>query len=113
MKLFGALADYGFVSMRLTDDSKGADLLALHVNGEILKIQLKPRLTVDKKYMNKAIWIAFREGEDWYLYDHDVVVEILLSSGRLAGTSSWDESDKYTFPHLSNSLRERLKLLKL
>jgi hypothetical protein len=40
--LSAVLADYGFVTMRLSDDWEGADLIAQHINGDtFLKIQLK------------------------------------------------------------------------
>lgn len=45
-----ALADYGYNSVRLTDDWQGADFIAVHIDGEsFLKVQLKGRFTVDKK----------------------------------------------------------------
>ena len=35
-KISGVLADYGFVTIRLSDDWKGADFLAQHIHGETL-----------------------------------------------------------------------------
>ena len=35
-KMAGLLADYGFNCIRLTDDWKGADFLAVHINGKTL-----------------------------------------------------------------------------
>mgnify|MGYP006172859965 FL=1 len=53
-KVASALADYGFNSLRLNDDWQGADFIA--INGDdMMKIQLKGRFTVDKKYINKEI----------------------------------------------------------
>ena len=41
VKLSAVLADYGFVTMRLSADWQGADLIAQHVDGAtFLKIQL-------------------------------------------------------------------------
>ena len=55
-KVSAVLADYGFVTIRLSDDWQSADFIAYHANGEtFLKIQLKSRLTVDTKYKNKNI----------------------------------------------------------
>ena len=57
-KVAAALADYGYNSLRLNDDWQGADFIA--INGDnMMKIQLKGRFTVDKKYINKSIYIAF------------------------------------------------------
>jgi hypothetical protein len=47
------LADYGFVSMRLSDDWRGADFIAQHVSGNPLHVQLKGRLAFDKPYRGK------------------------------------------------------------
>ena len=52
-KVSSVLADYGFQTIKLSDDWKGADFLAQHTDGKTsLKIQLKSRLTLDKKYLN-------------------------------------------------------------
>jgi len=49
-KVSGVLADYGYVTIRLSDDWQGADFIAQHIDGErFLKIQLKGCLTFDKK----------------------------------------------------------------
>ena len=42
----------------------------------ILKVQLKSRFTVDKKYLGKDIYIAFREDENIFLFDHDEAVDM-------------------------------------
>ena len=50
-KVSAVLADFGFSTLRLTDDWQGADFIAQHVDGEtFLKVQLKGRLTFGKKY---------------------------------------------------------------
>ncbi len=55
-KVSAVLADYGFTTMRLSSDWKGADFIADHVNGEVfLKVQLKGVLTADAKYQGKDI----------------------------------------------------------
>ena len=40
-KLAAVLPDYGFNCIKLIDDWKAADLVALHVDGETLRIQRK------------------------------------------------------------------------
>ncbi len=79
-KIAARLADYGYSCMRLSDDWEGADFIAFHVDGETsLKVQLKSRLTVDKKYLKKKIHIAFidrtNNSEDIYIYLHDDFVK--------------------------------------
>jgi hypothetical protein len=47
-KVAAVLADYGYNSVRLTDDVQGADFLAVHIDGSILKVQLKGRRECQK-----------------------------------------------------------------
>lgn len=43
------MADYGFMTIRLSDDWQGADFIAQHVDGVLfLRVQLKGRLTLGK-----------------------------------------------------------------
>lgn len=71
-KVSAKLADYGFTTMWLNNDWKGADFIAIHIDGNTtLKVQLKARLYFDEKYANKDIYICFREDNETYLYPHD------------------------------------------
>jgi hypothetical protein len=75
-KASAALADYGFVTMRLSDDWQGADFIAQHIDGRtFMKVQLKSRPAFAKKYQGKDLFIAFFDGAAWYLYPHDEVLE--------------------------------------
>ena len=54
------LADYGFNCIKLTDDWQGADFLAYHFDGTTtLKVQLKGRLTINRKYAERDLWMNF------------------------------------------------------
>lgn len=87
-KVAARLADYGFHSLRLTDDWQGADFIACHIDGQtFLKVQLKPRLFLDKKYVGKDIHIAFLLGEDCFLYPHDELLGLVLDNGALDAES--------------------------
>ncbi len=73
-KVSAVLADYGFVTIRLSDDWQGADFIAQHVDGEtFIKVQLKGRLTFEKKYQGKDLYVAFHSNGSWYLFPHDEV----------------------------------------
>lgn len=49
-KVSAILADYGFTSIRLSDDWQGADFIAQHIDGQtFIKAQLKGRMSIDKK----------------------------------------------------------------
>ena len=76
-KIAGALADYGFNCIKLADDWQGADFLAYHKDGEqTLKVQLKARVTIDRKYLGKGLFMAFPNKGIWYLVQHDELVRI-------------------------------------
>ena len=65
-KVAARLADYGFNCIKLDDDWMGADFLAYHKDGvQTLRVQLKPRLTISKKYMGKDLYLCFRHRGDW------------------------------------------------
>lgn len=87
-KIAARLAEYGFNCLRLTDDWQGADFIACHINGDtFLKVQLKGRLVIDRKYQGKEIHIAFNHGDAAYLYDHDLLVNHLETNGLIGDES--------------------------
>ncbi len=113
-KVAAKLADYGFNCIKLDDDWHGADFLAYHKDGDqTLKVQLKSRLTISKKYIGKDLYICFRHGDDWYLIDHDTLVDIL---GGLTGwlrTSSWRKHAGYSSATPSRKILQGLSEFKL
>lgn len=95
-KVAAKLAEYGFNSVRLSDDFKGADFIAIHSDGEqFLKVQLKGRFTVDKKYLGKSIYIAFIESNEVKLYNHDKAVSVLTPN--VINSKSWKTQGSYSF----------------
>lgn len=115
-KISGVLADFGFSTVRLTDDWEGADFVAQHADGKtLLRIQLKPRLYFAKKYMNKELWMCFRDGDDVYLFSHDEVLGLILNSGKpiMKGSKSWERDEAYSFPGLSRWMKPLLHKYKV
>jgi len=102
-KVASALADYGYDSMRLNNDWQGADFIAVK-NDEMLKVQLKGRFTVDKKYIDKEIHIAFIENNIVKIYYHDEAVNMLPNnikqsdSWNIQGGYSWGKTPKIYSP---------------
>jgi hypothetical protein len=97
-KVSALLANFGFNTLRLTDDWHGVDFIAHNPKGSLtLFVQLKARFTVDKKYMGKEIYVCFpwtTEGSaqrTWFLYPHDDLVEHLRQSGGI-GAEAWDNN---------------------
>ncbi|MEM8795815.1 MAG: hypothetical protein AAGE61_09640 [Pseudomonadota bacterium] len=101
-KIAARMADFGFNCLRLTDDWQGADFIACHHDGDtFLKVQLKGRMAIDKKYLGKTIHIAFLSGADCFVYDHDALVHF-IEERRPAGTgrASWRDHGTYHWPTL-------------
>ena len=112
-KAAAQLADYGFNCIKLDDDWQGADFLAYHKDGEhTLKVQLKARLGIYKKYAGKDLYICFPHGHDWYLIPHDDLVSIAGDSTGWLRTKSWQQGG-YSTATPSGKLLERLAAFKL
>ena len=108
-KVAAALADYGYNSMRLNDDWQGADFIAIK-GEEMIKVQLKGRFTIDKKYLGKEIYIAFIEDGVIKVYYHDEVVNSL--SGSILETKSWKEIGSYSWGKTPKLYEELIVVLK-
>ena len=109
-KVAAVLADYGFNCMWLNDDWLGADFIACHIDGNtFLKVQLKGRLNIEKKYIGKDIYIAFHENGRWYLYPHDEIQNQLLSRGYMRGSDSWETKGGYSWPYIPQRLKSLLE----
>ena len=109
-KISSVLADYGFVTIRLSSDWRGADFIAQHFDGStFIKVQLKGRFTVDKKYLDRDLHIGFHDGDHWYLYPHDELLKKILESTRISNTESWLKHGSYHFPRLTKKLHALLE----
>lgn len=109
-KVSAVLADYGFVTMRLSDDWQGADFIAQHVDGKtMLRVQLKGRMTIEKKYLGKDLYICFRENEQWYFVPHDEFVEWALTNTKIGTSHSWANGGGYSVPYLPRKIKVHLE----
>jgi len=93
---------------RAITSRKFPGFLAQHVGGETLRVQLKGRLTFQKKYQGKDLWLCFRDDERWYLYPHDEVLKQVLATTNVANTDSWKTAESYSFPYLSQQMEALL-----
>ncbi|WP_425657215.1 hypothetical protein [Roseobacter sp. EG26] len=64
-------------------------------------VQQKSRWTIHRKYLDRGIWIAFRDRQDWYLVEHDHMVDLCQKHGTELETRSWQRDGSYTRAHLS------------
>lgn len=108
-KVAAVLADYGFNCIKLADDWQGADFLAYHKDGQqTLKVQLKGRLSIDKKYMGKDLYMAFPINGSWYLVSHDELVRIVREMTDALCTDSWQDKGQYNWRRPPQRLVDRL-----
>lgn len=104
------LADYGFNCIKLADDWGGADFLAYHKDGnKTLRVQLKSRLTIDKKYCGRGLWMNFPARGNWYLIEHDELVRIVGQTTTWLESSSWRDDGAYNSGSPSQKLLEKLE----
>lgn len=109
-KVASVLADYGFNCIKLADDWQGADFLAYHKDGnDSLKIQLKGRLTIDKKYQGKNLFMAFPVASAWCLIEHDLLVKFVGKNTNWLKSKSWLEGGAYSSAKPSQSLLKVLR----
>jgi hypothetical protein len=111
-KVSAKLADYGFTTMWLNNDWQGADFIAVHIDGITdLKIQLKSRLSFNKKYIGKNIYICFINNQtDIYLYPHDEILEKIEDK---ISDRTWIEENKWSSPSLSKENKKLLESYRL
>ena len=104
------LADYGFNCIKLSDDWQGADFLAHHFDGKTtLRVQLKARLTIDRKYLGQDLWMNFPSAGTWYLVPHNKLVEVIGETTNWLNTSSWQEHGSYSSANPSPRLLQQLR----
>jgi hypothetical protein len=113
-KIGAVLADYGFNCIKLADDWQGADFIAYHKDGQdTLKIQLKSRLTISKKYLNKGLHLAFPLNGEWYLVDHDFLVAKARQNTPWLESVSWVKDGTYHTASPSDALLNAIAYYKL
>lgn len=98
-KQAAVLADYGFNCIKLMDDWEGADFLAYR-NEITLKVQLKSRTAIAKKYIDKDLYILFPLDDtdvnsDWCLIKHDILIELIANKLDWLNTKSWIKEGIY------------------
>lgn len=104
-KVAATFADYGFNCIKLADDWQGADFLAYHLNGTTtLRVQLKSRLAIQKKYCDKDIWMAFPHKGEWYLIEHDRLVSKVGEHTNWLDTHSWKVTGGYSSKSINAEL---------
>ncbi len=84
------------MTLCLSSDWEGADFIAQHIDGvTFLKVQLKGRFTIDKKYLCKGLYICFPDRGIWYLCPHDELMDKTLKSTDIGEADSWKMKGNY------------------
>lgn len=98
-KIAADLAEFGYSCMWLNDDWQGADFIANNIDGNsFIRVQLKGRPTIDKKYADKNIYIAFRFNNDSYVYSHDDFLKFLEEKiPSTLKSVSWTQKNSYSW----------------
>lgn len=117
-KISSKLADYGYRTIRDFNDWGGADFYCIGRGcdlGDALKVQQKGRLTFDKKYLGKKLYIAFeyKPTNTLYIYPHDELLQELVRQTNIENTSSWTQNGKYSFNKISEPILRLLDKYKL
>jgi len=112
-KVSALLADYGFITIRLSDDWQGADFIAQHIYGEFLKAQLKGRVTFDKKYKGRDLYICCPVNGHWHLYPHDEMLEKVVTMKNLDSTKHWAKDGIVHWPKPPEDIQALLKPFRL
>jgi len=112
-KVSALLADYGFATLRLSDDWNGADFIANNIDGTFLLVQLKSRWGINRKYEGKNLWMAFPCAGVWYLVEHDEMVKQAIGTTNIAQTDSWKQKGAYSNTNVPSGLREFLAQYRL
>ncbi len=107
-KAAAVLADYGFHCVKLADDWEGADFLACHNDGRILKVQLKGRLHINGKYLNKGLYMVFPSKGHWYFTLHDELVRHVSELTEWLDQESWTEKGVFHSASPRQELLDRL-----
>lgn len=99
------LNEYGFNCIKLADDWNGADFIANHMQNDIfLKVQLKSRITINKKYIGKDLWIGFPYKNNWYMVKHDELLSKVSLANKWINSTSWMEKGAYSSPSIPSWL---------
>ena len=79
------------------------------------KVISQNRLRIDKKYLNKGIYICFKSGKDLYLYPHNDAAKFILSDpeSNVINTYSWNKKGGYSWPKFTKRYLVFLKKYKL
>lgn len=99
--------DDGFIPF-LPEFDTGIDLIIYREKDDLtIKLQLKSRWTINRKYLGRNLAIAFPSDEGFYLAPHDALFAFSKDNTNYLKTQSWLVSGQYHTRTLSQVLRRQ------
>lgn len=96
-KIIPIFLDDGFIPF-VPEFDTGIDLIIYRERDDLLiKVQLKSRWSIDRKYIGRGFAMAFpaETDSDWYLVPHDEMVGFARNSTSYLASASWREQGIY------------------
>jgi hypothetical protein len=82
----------------------GIDLILLNeATNDLKRVQQKGRWTINKKYKDREIWVAFPDRGVWYVVPHDEVLLAFSEQKGFTNTDSWARGE-YSYAPLSKEM---------
>ncbi len=100
---FSRLAAQAGFTIQVASTDSGVELLLAHAGDTApRRVQLKGRWTIDRRNLDRDVWVAFPDAGKWYLIPHSVMVSFAKREG-VTETASWIENGLYHRPQLSRA----------
>jgi hypothetical protein len=100
--------DDGFIPF-LPEFDTGIDLIIYRERDDLtIKLQMKSRWTINRKYLGRNLAIAFPSEGGFYLAPHDVLLEFARDNTNYLKTQSWLVTGQYHMRNLSSVMRSQL-----
>ena len=97
-KIAAVLADYGYNCIKPANGRQVVDFVAHHIDGTKLNVQLTTRVTIDKNYCGKHLWMAFPVADRWYLILHDELMKTVDDTTPALANKSWLLDGRCSWP---------------
>lgn len=100
---FSRLAAQAGFTVQVASTDSGVELILARAGDPApRRVQLKGRWTIDRRNLDRDVWVAFPDAGKWYLIPHSVMVSFAKREG-VTETVSWTEHGFYNRPQLSKA----------
>ena len=99
-KITRILSKHGFRCFREPNSTRGVDFVAVRDSGETLRVNLKARWMIDKRYLESGLHIVFPsvDGDHGgcYMLPHDELVDLIGEHCEYLNSPSWRVRGRYS-----------------